>query len=325
MPSPTEHFRVEPLADGVFAAIATAEGYGLCNAGIVDLGGTSLVFDAMLTPQAGEALGKAAERLTGGPVGLLVNSHYHGDHVRGSGAVGAAHVVSTRRVRELVLERGPVHLRSDRDEAARELARLRSGAMPVNERERRVFEGWFEGILATPPDLAFRPPEITFEGELTVQGNRRSARILTFGGGHSPSDVLVYLPDERIAFLGDLLSVGFHPSLGDGEPFELLRILDRTGELGIERALPGHGPMTTGAGITEMRRYVATLIDAASAARARGEGRDAFAATPPGAPYDGWTFSTFYAENARFVYDQLALRGSAGTSQNARAAASGSG
>ncbi len=312
MPVPSEHFRLETLADGVFAAIATEDGYGLCNAGIVDLGGSSLVFDAMLTPQAGTALGRAAERLTGRPVGLLVNSHYHGDHVRGSGAVGAGHVVSTRRVRELVLERGPVHLRSDREEAAGDLAKLRSGETVVNDRERKVFEGWFEGILATPADLAFRPPEITFEQELTVQGTRRSARILTFGGGHSPSDVLVWLPEERIAFLGDLLSVGFHPSLADGEPDELLRILDRIRALGIGRALPGHGPMTTDAGVGEMRRYVASLVDGAASALGRGEGRDAFARAPAPPPFDGWTFSMFYEANARFVYDHVARRRPAG-------------
>ena len=127
MNPPDRHFRLESLADGVYAAIAEPRGFALCNAGIVDLGGTTLVFDAMLTPQAGTALGQAAARLTGRPVGLLVNSHYHGDHVRGSAAVGATQVVSTRRVRELVIERGPAHLAADLAEAPGELERLRAG------------------------------------------------------------------------------------------------------------------------------------------------------------------------------------------------------
>jgi cyclase len=306
MTTPLEHFRIEELADGVFAAVATARGYGLCNAGIVDLGGASLVFDAMLTPQAGEALGRAAERLTHRPVGLLVNSHYHGDHVRGSGAVGAAHVLSTARVRELVLERGPVHLRSDLEEVGRDLARLRSGEMKVGPVEKVVYEGWFEGILATPADLAFRAPDLTFESELTVHGTRRSARVITFGGGHSPSDVLVYLPEEKIAFLGDLLSVGFHPSLADGNPEEFVRILGEVDALGVDRALPGHGPVAPGRSIQDMQRYITSLREAADRARRAGVGRDEFSHAPPVPLYNAWTFTPIYEDNARFVFDRLA-------------------
>jgi len=306
MAGPTEHFRIEELADGVYAAIATARGFGLCNAGIIDLGGSSIVFDAMLTPQAGEALGKAAERLTRRPVGLLVNSHYHGDHVRGSSAVGATHVVSTRRVRDLVLERGPVHLRSDRVEAARDLARIRSGELQVGEVERAVYEGWFEGILATPDPLDFRPPDLTFDSELVVHGSRRTARVITYGGGHSPSDVFLFLPDERIAFLGDLLSVGFHPSLSDGDPQEFVRILGQMTPLGFERVVPGHGPAAAGTAVPQMERYIRGLMDAAAGAHAHGVSRDEFVRAAPAPPFDRWTFSLIYEENARFVYERVA-------------------
>ena len=321
---PAEHFRIEPLAEGVYAAIATASGFGLCNAGIVDLGGVSLVFDAMLTPQAGEALGRAAERLTHRPVGLLVNSHYHGDHVRGSAAIGAVHVLSTRRVRELVLERGPLHLESDRKEAASELERLHAGRLGVGELERAVYEGWFRGILATPADLAFRAPDLTFESELTIHGSRRLARVITFGGGHSPSDVLVYLPDERIAFLGDLVSVGFHPSMADGDPEAWARILGEVRGLGVARTVPGHGRVADGEAVATMERYVRAHLDAARKARGRGASRDDHARTPPPPPFDDWAFSPFFEENARFVYDWTAAhdapRGSQGPGPPVRSA-----
>jgi cyclase len=306
MAEPAEHFRLETLADGLFVAIANPGRFALCNAGIVDLGGTTLVFDAMLTPQAGEALGRAAERLTGRPVGLLVNSHYHGDHVRGNSAVGAAHILSTRRVRELIVERGPAHLRADRDEAPRDLARLRAGELGSGPFERNVYEGWFEGILATPADLAFAPPDLTLESELVVHGSRRSARVISFGGGHSPSDVLVYLPEERLVFLGDLLSVGFHPSMSDGDPVEFARILGETRKLGIDRAVPGHGPVTGDSGVVEMARYVQGHLDRARASLKEGIGRDEHARVPAAPPFDRWAFSAFYEENARFVYDRLA-------------------
>jgi cyclase len=46
--------------------------------GLVDLGGEILVFDTSWTPAA------ARELLGLGPVRWVVNSHWHGDHVRGN-------------------------------------------------------------------------------------------------------------------------------------------------------------------------------------------------------------------------------------------------
>ena len=83
-----DHYRLEEIADDVVAAIARADRGGRANAGIVRLGDRTLVFDTGMTPQAGAELREAAERL--GPIGWVVNSHFHGDHVRGNQAFGDA-------------------------------------------------------------------------------------------------------------------------------------------------------------------------------------------------------------------------------------------
>jgi len=305
MTEPPAHFRIEEVAPGVHVAIATDEGYGLCNSGIVDLGGATLVFDAMLTPQAGTALGHAARRLTGRPVDLLVNSHYHGDHVRGNGAVAAHHIVSTHRVRELIVERADRAIETDRTEAAAELDGLRSGRIPATAADRAVFEGWYEGILATPPGTTVTPPDLTFSDELVVRGTHRAARILSFGGGHSPSDVLVHLPDERLVFLGDLLSIGFHPCLWDGDPTVLGEILRRVRGLAAERALPGHGPLGSDADVRAMADYLGVLQRMASHPVAAKEGAAAFAGVTPPAPFDAWKFASFFEQNLAFVRGRL--------------------
>lgn len=296
-----EHFRIEELAPGVHVAIATPEGFGLCNSGIVDLGGARLVFDAMLTPQAGEALGNAARRLLGGPIDFLVNSHYHGDHVRGNGAVAAKHIVSTHRVRELIIERAAAAITSDRVEAVGELENLRSGKTPATPAERAVYEGWFEGIIATPPSWVVTPPDLTFSQELVLQGSRRRARIVSFGGGHSPSDVLVHLPDDGIVLLGDLLSIGFHPCLWDGDPDGLVRILGEVRRLRADRALPGHGPIGGDAELRVMEEYVGTLRRLAREQHAEGVAKGPPPSALPPPPFDAWKFRSFFDQNLAFV------------------------
>ena len=120
----SRHFRIETLAPGVHAAIATPQGFGLCNAGIVDLGGETLVFDTMLTPMAGQDLVRAAERVTGHRPAWAVNSHWHGDHIWGNSAFVGSHIVSSRTVRANIRKFSRHQFEGDRREMRRELPRI---------------------------------------------------------------------------------------------------------------------------------------------------------------------------------------------------------
>ncbi len=63
----SHHFHLERLADGVYAAINSDEGWAICNASIIDLGDRTLVYDSFTSPQAASDLRDAAEYLTGRP------------------------------------------------------------------------------------------------------------------------------------------------------------------------------------------------------------------------------------------------------------------
>lgn len=298
-------FRLEELAPGVHAAVALPGQGALCNAGVVDLGDATLVFDAMLTPGAGEALALAARRLTGRSPDFLVQSHYHGDHVRGSAAVGARHVVSTRATRALIEARGRAQLEEDRASATLDLAELRRGEGGYLAEERVDFEGWFEGILATPPDLAFCLADLAFERDLTLVGSRRQITVRTLGGGHSPSDAFALLEDERIAFLGDLFTVGFQPFLPDGDPDRFEEIVHRIRQHPIDRALPGHGPVGGPTDLDRMEAYLRLVRSVAARARSEGRTEDELLLERAPPPYDAWHFSQQYGRNLAFVHRLL--------------------
>src|SRR5208282_2723553 len=156
------HFQLESLAPGVHAAIATQTGYGLCNAGIVDLGGRTVVFDSMLTPVAGADLARVAERCTGQKPTWVVNSHWHGDHIWGNSAFVDAHVVSSRRVRREVLGRSRRQFDQCRREFPKELTRMAAPGSPIAPRDRPQVRAWFRGVVETPRSLRIIPPEVTF-------------------------------------------------------------------------------------------------------------------------------------------------------------------
>jgi glyoxylase-like metal-dependent hydrolase (beta-lactamase superfamily II) len=311
-PEPPPPFVLREISEGIHAAVAVPGGFGLCNAGIVDLCDATLVFDSMLTPMAGEELRRAAERLTGRPVDYVVNSHYHGDHVRGNMAFAPVRIVSSRKTRSVMAERSLAHLAEDRSSAAHDLEELRSGRMAALPSERVVYEGWFQGILETPGSLRIVLPDLTFDHELVIHGSRRDVHLRTYGGGHSPSDVFAVVPDQKVAFLGDLLSIGFHPWLTDGDPEKFSEILDRIGTLGPERTLPGHGPVGTGEDIRRMGEYVAEVRREGREARRRGATLEEVGRTPTPERYAAWNFSSQYAENVAFVFGRTDASGGTG-------------
>jgi len=299
------HFRVEPIARGVHAAIATEGGYGLCNSGIVDLGGLTVVFDTMLTPFAGADLRRAAERLTGRRPDFIVNSHWHGDHIRGNSAFAPVQVVSSRATRAVLARRGPKQLADDRRTFPKELARVNDPNSAVPARDRPMYRGWFEGVLATPRSFRLLLPDVTFEDRLTIEGSRRSIDLITYGGGHSPSDVFARLPEDRIVFLGDLVNVGMHPSVSDGYPDRWVEILRRIRALRPEQVVPGHGGVGGVAEIRAVESYFRDLRALVLGARRMGGARAGLAALEIPRRYSDWKFAEFFPHNLRRVREML--------------------
>src|SRR5450830_703053 len=105
--SESRHFVFEQLADGVFAAIERDGGWAISNAGIVDLGGLTVVYDTSLTPRAAQDLRRFAEEVTGRAPDIVVNSHYHNDHIWGNQVFAPeAQIVSSARTRKLIATAG---------------------------------------------------------------------------------------------------------------------------------------------------------------------------------------------------------------------------
>jgi len=300
MPITSPHYHFEELAEGVYAAHAAETGAARSNAGIVNLGDQTVVFDTGMTPQSARDLRAAAEQLTGRAAGLVVNSHYHNDHIRGNMAFAPeTPIIATPQTRALIAERIPPAVEQHRQTGAARVGVLEKQLAAVTEDDRRrkiAYElNSLRGIVASLPELRLRLPTLTFERKLTLHGTGRAAQFLTFGGGHSPSDSILYLPAERIAFVADLVFVQRHPWLGDGDPVEWVRILSEIEALGVQRVVPGHGPVGGVEDLALMRRYITEFTALAQI----GQGR----VSHKPAPFEAWWDpGNFFEPNMQFLY-----------------------
>ncbi len=82
--SHTPHFFSQALTDQVYAALAQDGGAAISNAGVIDLGGLTVIFDTFLTLQAARDLRSFAEKATGRSPQIVINSHFHNDHIWGN-------------------------------------------------------------------------------------------------------------------------------------------------------------------------------------------------------------------------------------------------
>jgi glyoxylase-like metal-dependent hydrolase (beta-lactamase superfamily II) len=306
----SKHFRLEEVAEGVWAAIHKPGGAAIGNAGIVDLGDRTLVYDSLFTPQAGQDLRAAAEALTGRPVDAVINSHWHNDHIWGNQAFGAeTDIISDEETRRLIIStRG--HGAYDQfmadAEANLESTRAQFEAAQ-DEGQHRQLATWLDyhqAVVGIKPTLRIRPPNLTFIERLAFYGTERSAELITFAGGHTESDAVLFLPQERIALMSDLLFIEHQPYLGGGDPDRLLTILDEVAALNPQLLVPGHGPVGGPDALHDMKQYVHTLVELARQMVADGQPADEIDRMPVPAPYDEWIFSAFFPVNMLFLYQR---------------------
>ncbi|MFD1205230.1 MBL fold metallo-hydrolase [Sporosarcina contaminans] len=83
----------------------------------------------------------------------------------------------------------------------------------TNDEKVEVQISLLKEIKRSLPTLRLTLPTVTFQNMYTFEGSKRSATLMTKGGGHSPCDSFLYLPNDKVIFMGDLLFVKSHPSI----------------------------------------------------------------------------------------------------------------
>ena len=288
--------------------LATDEGWAVGNAGIVDLGDHTLVFDALSNHFAAADLNSCAEVITGRAVDHVLIGHGHRDHYRGTQAFPHATISATRktceRMARLWKERTEIVKRDGLDSIRKgireEFEAWRSNPA-TSSSDRVLWDSYEQSLLHGLETYNLKLPTLGFETEMSFHGVERKAVAVTYGGGHSESDALLFLPEERIAYLGDLLFIGYQPYIGDGNPEEFLSILDKVEALDPKILVPGHGPVGSVGDIQPMRDYVFALQERVNDAKGSDAKRKAATEEPAPSPFNGLKWGAFWKENLEFM------------------------
>ncbi|HEY8180580.1 MAG TPA: MBL fold metallo-hydrolase [Candidatus Limnocylindria bacterium] len=247
---------LEELASGVYAYTAQGDP----NVGCVIGTDAILAIEARATPVMALRWIDVVRTLSPLPFGDLVLTHYHAVRVLGASAFGARRIVATRMTADLIEERG------EQDWASEQ------GRMP------RLFEG-AESI----PGLT-RPTD-TFRERMEIDLGNRVVELAFLGRGHTSGDLVVWLPEERICFAGDLVEAMAAPYMGDAHIGEWRgETLDRVAALDAEQLVGGRGPVVRGAAvgraIDDTRAFLSAVYEGTREVKeADGTPREAYRST----------------------------------------------
>ncbi|WP_409368702.1 MBL fold metallo-hydrolase [Lysinibacillus sp. 38-6] len=260
----SKHFNLERVSEGIYAAIAKDGSGSVGNAGFVDLGDKTLVFDTFNTQQAAQDLRNIAEKITNRPVTWVINSHFHGDHMRGNQVFKDCHIISSQMSLQQMQENHPQRIAEQQDDIdglKNYIETLSKQNESLNDRQKLTEINFLKELLISLPELELVLPQCTFTNEFTMFGTKRTAKVITLGGGHSPCDSFLYIPEDKIIFMADLLFVGMHPSFFPySNPVQWTTILDKVSDLPIEKAIPGHGSIGTKEDIGKLKNYIKEMM-----------------------------------------------------------------
>jgi len=252
-------------------------------------GGLILVDTGRHPAHAEKLLAYAQER--GRPIAAIVNTHWHLDHTTGNlnirQAYPQAHVYATTAIEGALTG----FLGRNRAQSDQRLADPNTPA----EQKAQILRGRYR--LDHPDTLRPTIP-VTRSGEVVIAGRKLDVRVAPFAA--TEADLWLYLPDERLAIVGDLV-VDLVPFMDTACPDGWKKALEEVAATPFVTLIPGHGAPMDRAQFLQWKGAFDAFVDCGRSARPKDEcvagwKRDA-------APFIDATHANYITEAAGYYLD----------------------
>jgi glyoxylase-like metal-dependent hydrolase (beta-lactamase superfamily II) len=205
--------------EGVSALGSPANQNFISNAAFVVTPAGVVVIDALGSPALAERLVAEIRKVTPKPITHVIVTHYHADHIYGLQTFKAlgARIIAHGEAREyLNSETARLRLEASRQELA-----------PWVNADTHLVEAdeWIEG-----------------DKDLTIGGVQ--FKLKQVGPSHTPEDMVIYLPSEKVLFAGDLVFRSRIPYVGKADSRHWIAALDALLRFDAKIIVPGHGPLS---------------------------------------------------------------------------------
>ena len=269
--------RFERIADGIYYGTASGTMQVGANSPVFVTDTEAMIIDSGTSPAAGRALVQDVKALTDKPVKYVIDSHFHYDHLFGNQVFGPdvqiiGHDHTRERLKANTLEQY-TFLTSVRPVPERVAALRQRISQETDPQQKATLERQVQNSLAyveQVKEVKQTPPNVTFDNTMTLYRGGRELHLMYLGRGHTDTDVVTFLPRERIVATGDLME-SVISYMGDSYPEEWIATLEKLKALDFDTVLPGHGvPFKGKERITAFQEYLRDLIAQTNALKRQG-------------------------------------------------------
>jgi glyoxylase-like metal-dependent hydrolase (beta-lactamase superfamily II) len=215
--------QVSPSAwyvEGLSALGSSVNQNFISNAAFVVTPAGVVVIDALGSPELAQRLMAEIRKVTPQPVTHVIVTHYHADHIYGLQAFRkqGARIIAHRAALEYL----------NSETARQRLETSRSELAP-----------WVDD------QTVLVPADEWIDGDKTLTVGGMPFVIRHVGPSHTPEDLVVYLPREKVLFAGDLVFRNRIPFVGQADSGHWIQALDVLLAFDATTIVPGHGPLSS--------------------------------------------------------------------------------
>jgi cyclase len=234
--------RLQEVSDGIYAYVQPDGTWFINNTGLLVGRQGAISVDSCATERRTRRYLESIRSVTDRPVRALINTHHHGDHTHGNYVFADAAIIAHERCRETMLAAG--------------------SAAPSEA----VFGTVDWGRL--DPD----PPFVTFTDRVDVWVDDLRCEVRHIGvAAHTTNDSIVWIPERRVMFAGDLVFNGGTPFVMMGSIVGSIEAIERLRQLDADIIVPGHGDVCGPEVFDELLAYLRFVQSTASDAVAAGQ------------------------------------------------------
>ncbi len=211
----------------------------VCNSSCVVTKDGVVVIDTPLVPANAKKMAAEISKL--GKIRYVINTEPHGDHISGSCYFGGT-LITHEGTRDAILDY--------KVEDIKDMLKIEAPGVVLDD------------------DFRYRPSDITFSQRLTFYLGDHSFHLINMPG-HTPYQVVVYVPEERIIFTSDNI-VRNLPYLHQAIPDKWFRTLKQMQKFDVDYVVPGHGEVGDKSCISEMYDILTIWVETVEKAIAQG-------------------------------------------------------
>ncbi|HEY7162560.1 MAG TPA: MBL fold metallo-hydrolase [Acidobacteriota bacterium] len=273
--APTKHdFEMIQVANGVYSFIANESSSGSVQGNVTLIIGekSALLVDAGQFPSLAERMAVKIREVTQKPVRVLINTHWHGDHLLADyifrekfpGLIVVAHAEALpmmvkyygkwdEQVAEFpkTIETVREHLKT---------GKRRDGTL-MDEEQKFGLQLDIDALEQDMPEvrrMKFEPPDMTFTKEIHFDLGDRDVKVVNYGWGNTAGDAVIIVPDAQVLITGDTVVYPTPYSFGSYHS-EWIKVLNQLIAVDAKKIVPGHGPVMEDT--TYIKQLIALLED----------------------------------------------------------------